>query len=158
MGDMRELTQDERALRARRLEKLPAFLSERMPVLADFAERLELSNPASIVIDPEGFLPSIDTWMKNQAVTQEDRVWIVTRLGYFIGELLIQRMNGGCWFLNESHDSRYFLDYVVGRFPGVKNSNAMVNPFYVADRYVTTSPPRDLIGLVAQLEEELRTA
>lgn len=156
---MQQLTEEQRALRDKRLEKLSAFLSERMPVLADFAERLELQNAASIVIDPERFLPSIGLWMRNQVIADEDdRVWIVTRLGYFIGELLIQRMGGGAWFLNESPESRYFLDYVVGRFPGLQNPNALVNPFEVADAFVGSSPPRDLTGLVEQVEGELRAA
>jgi hypothetical protein len=156
---MQQLTEEQRVLRDKRLQNLSAFLSERMGVLADFAERLELQSPASIVLDPERFLPSIDVWIKGQVVAdKDDRVWIVTRLGYFVGELLIQRMDGGSWFLNESPESRYFLDYVVGRFPGLRNPNALVNPFEVADAFVGSNPPRDLVGLVAQVEGELQAA
>jgi hypothetical protein len=67
-------------------------------------------------------------------------------------------MGGGAWFLNESPESRYFLDYVVGRFPGLQNANALVNPFEVAHAFVSSSPPRDLAGLVDQVEGELRAA
>src|SRR5208282_6942055 len=97
---MRELTQDERAERNRRQVTFGKFLEERMPVLADFIERLELPNPPMVLMEAEWYLPSVDAYMKSQVVPPEDRVWILTRLGYFIGELLVQRFSG-CWFLNE---------------------------------------------------------
>jgi hypothetical protein len=81
---MREVTEREQGERDRRRAGIDAFLAERMPVLSDFAQRLELRDPPMIVADPERFLSSIDAYMKDQVVTPEDRVWILTRLGYLI--------------------------------------------------------------------------
>jgi hypothetical protein len=43
-------------------------------------------------------------------------------------------MNGGCWFLNESHGSRYFLDWL---------------PRVAAGTGVLTPPPRLTIFLAS---------
>ena len=60
------------------------------------------------------------------------------------------------WFLNEIPDSRYFLRYVVGRFAGAPNPAAMVDPFQVADVYLSRPPGRSLSAIVSQVEDELR--
>ena len=152
---MRELTEDEQGELDRRRARIDAFLAERMPVLCEFAQRLELCDPPMIVADPDRFLPSIDAYMRNQVVTPEDRVWILTRLGYLIGEVLIQRLSGS-WFLNEIPDSRYFLRYVVGRFAGAPNPAAMVDPFQAAEVYLSQPPGRSLSAIVKEAEDELR--
>jgi hypothetical protein len=152
---MRELTEDEQRERDRRRASFEAFLTERMPVLSDFARRLELRDPLMIVADPERFLPSIDAYMRDQVVAPEDRAWILARLGYLIGELLVLRLSG-CWFLNEVPDSRYFLRYVVGRFASASNPAATVDPFGVAEFYLSQPPGRSLPAIVRQVEDELR--
>lgn len=152
----RGLTPEEETLRAKRLERLPMFLEERMPVLADFAERLELPRPTMIVADPHAYVPAVGAFMRDQTISADDRAWILTRLGYLLGELLIQRL-GGHWFLNEIPDSRYFLRYVVGRFTRAKNLNAMVDPFEVADQFLRQPPGRDLTALADEVEREIRT-
>lgn len=152
---MRELTQNEQGERNRRRAGMDAFLAGRMPVLSEFAQRLELRDPPLIGADPERYLPSIDAYMKDQVVGPEDRVWILTRLGYLIGEILVQRLSGS-WFLNDIPDSRYFLRYVVGRFAALPNPAAMLDPFQVADAYLSQPPGRSLSAIVKQVEEELR--
>jgi hypothetical protein len=154
---MRELTEQEKANRDRLRGKMEQFLAERMPLLADFAERLELKDSVMIVIDPEKFLEPVDEFMRYQVVEPEDRGWTLTRLGYFIGELLVHRL-GGCWFLNEIPDSRYFLRYVVGRCTGISNSDAMIDPFYVADVYLSEPAGRSLSNFLDQVTGELRDA
>jgi hypothetical protein len=154
---MRELTDQEKAERDRRRSGFNGFVSERMPVLADFAQALDLSNPPMIVADPGLYLLSIDEFMRDQVVERDDRVWMLTRLGYFIGEVLVQRL-GGCWFLNEIPDSRYFLRYVVGKFSGVGNPNAMIEPFQVAEALLAEPPGRSLSDIIGEVEAELRSA
>lgn len=154
---MRELTDREIAERDLRREEFERFIAERMPVLADFADALGLKQPTMIVAQPEHYLPSIDLFMEKQVIRPDDRNWILTRIGYFIGELLVDRL-GGCWFLNEIADSRYFLRYVVGQFARVQNPNAMVDPFYVAVVFVDQPPGRRLAALVQEVEAELRAA
>src|SRR5580658_8386424 len=111
---MRDLTEYERELRERRRLHFAAFFDERVAVLEDFVKRLGVADSPLEPIEIEQYLPAIDAFMKSQVVPSEDRVWILTRLGYFIGELLVQRF-AGSWFLNEIPDSQYFLRYVVGR-------------------------------------------
>ena len=104
-------------------------------MLVDFANRLGLAEPGSITTDPDRHLKPIGDFMQNQTITEEDRVWIHTRLGYFIGEVLVHRFDGQ-WSLNEMPDSRYFLHYVVGSFGARRNAAAMVAPFEVADYFL----------------------
>ncbi len=111
---MRELTEHEQDERNRRRAGIDAFLAERMPALTDFAQRLELRDPPMIVADPQRYVPSIDAYIKDQVVTREDRIWILSRLGYLIGEVLVQRLSGR-WVLNEIPDSRYCLGEESGR-------------------------------------------
>lgn len=154
---MRELTQEEKATRDRMREQFDLFLEERMPLLADFMERLGFNDPTLIVMDPEECLQTIDHFMKDQIVGSDDRIWILTRIGCYIGDLLVHRF-GGCWFLNEIPDSRYFLRYVVGMFTGARNQSAMVDPFYVADVYLCEPSGRSLSNFVEETVREIETA
>lgn len=152
---MRELTSDEVATLERRRARLEPFLAARMPTLADFAEALGLESPPLIVAEPTRYLPAVDAFMRDQVVELADREWILTRLGFFIGEVLVQRL-GGCWLLNEQPDTRFFLRYVVGSFPRARHPSAMVDPFHVADTYLATGPGRSLTQLLAEVEAEAR--
>lgn len=154
---MRELTEDERRKRDRRRAAFDEFLAARMPVLADFADRLGLQQPAMIVADPSAFLPAISTYLTQQAVSPEDRLWILERLGYYFGELLVQQF-AGRWLIDEVPDSRYFLRYVVGGFRRLRNPAAMIDPFEVADAYLSTPPGRDMQALLDDVFRELERA
>lgn len=151
---MRELTFDEEEIIEHRRKGFNTFLEERMPVLTDFMQRLELPDPALVLVEADRYLPALDQWLKDQIVDPSDRIWILTRLGYFVGEYFVQRF-GGYWFLNEVVDSRYFGCYVVGRFAGVSNVNAMVDPFTVANACVAEPPGRSLSTLLTVVEKEL---
>lgn len=149
------MTHEERQLLEKRRVSFRAFSAERAPVLSDFAERLELPTPARISTEPTLFLNRVDAFMREQEIDEDDRLWILTRMGYYIGELLIEKLGGG-WFVNEDPDSRYFLHYVVGRFPGASNQGAMVAPFEVAAYLVAQPPGRSLIDLVLEVEASVR--
>ena len=148
---IRELTLQESTLLEKRRAGFQAFLEERMPVLTDFVQRLALHDPALVLVDAERYLPSLDQWLKDQLVDSTDRVWLLTRLGYFIGEYLVQR-HGGCWLLNEIPDSTTFGRYVVGRFVKVSNRSAMFDPFAIADDCISCPPGRSLISLLSSVE------
>lgn len=151
---MRELTLDENENLDRRRKGFDSFLEERMPVLTDFMQRLELPNAALVLVDADKYLPALDQWLKDQVIEPADKTWLLTRLGYFVGEYLVQRL-GGCWFLNEAADSRYFAHYVVGRFVRASNANAMVDPFAVADACIAEPPGRSLLRLLTSVEKEI---
>jgi hypothetical protein len=91
---VRSLTPDESTLLERRRAGMSQLLEERMPVLAHFAEVLELAEPTLIVADPDRYLPSVSEFMRNQQVTPEDEPWIMVRLAYLIGKVLIQHRHG----------------------------------------------------------------
>jgi hypothetical protein len=129
---MRNLTEEEHKLLAERKERFSTFFDERLSVLKDFMERLNLADPVLVAIKAENFLLPLDLFLKEQDVDSDLRPWILTRLGYYIGELLVQKLNG-IWFVNEIADSRYFARYVVGKFMGISNKNAMIDPFLVAE-------------------------
>lgn len=154
---MRELTAEERELRDRRKAGFEQLYNEMLEVLVDFAERLQLPNPPRILAEAERYLEAIDEFMAEQEVLLDDRDWVHARLAYYIGELLVQKF-GGCWFLNEIPDSRFFLHYVVGRFNRIKNPNAMVDPFLVADTYLREKDVRSLKDIIAETADELSNA
>lgn len=128
-----------------------------MPALADLAQALELSQPSMIVADPESYVPAIARFMENQVVTADDQVWIVTRLGYLIGEVLVQRLSGR-WTLNEWPETRYFMRYVVGEFGALRNQGAMADPFEAAEAFVLLPPGRNLQEYLGEIERALRAA
>lgn len=130
------------------------FLRQRMPMLADLAETLGLADPKLIVADPEAFLRRIATHMDAQPVEEDDFVWVVTRIGYLVGETLIQRL-GASWRVNEDPATRTFGRYVVGNFTRVA-AHCVVDPMEVAADYADTAAPRDLVGLLAGIEDSLR--
>lgn len=154
---MRDLIQSERAELERRKGSFDRFFEELMPVLTEFMRLLQLPDAPMVLVEARRFLPSVDLWMKDQVIEAADKTWLHTRLGYFIGELLVQRF-GGCWFVNEIPDSRYFARYVVGRFSHPLNPNAMVDPFDVANSYLSQPPSRNLSTILAQVEAELSQA
>jgi hypothetical protein len=154
---MRELTKAEVDLIDRRRARFDLFLEERMPMLTEFMQLLELPNPAFVLVEADKYLPALDQWLKGQVIDSSDDVWILTRLGYFVGEYLVQRLRG-CWFLNEVIDSKYFAHYVAGQFGEASNHNAMVDPFVVAEAYIAEPPGRSLTDLLLEVELEIARA
>lgn len=127
----------------RRAAGFAAFRSERLQVLHKFCESLGFDQPHEVLIEPKRFLFQLDSGFQRADINEEDRVWFVTRIGYYIGEYLIS-LFGGYWLLDEDQSSPSFARYVVGDFskPGVKTK--IVDPFEIAQRYATTSAPRFL--------------
>ena len=139
----------------RRRDGLAQFLDERMPVLVEFCKALELSEPHRVLTNPSIFLSSIAEWVAQQDVAnapQQDRVWLVTRLGYFIGEYLIETC-GGCWFLDENPDSRWYTSYVVGEFP--RCQHVRVDPFRLAMEAVERHAGQSLEVLMREVSGEI---
>jgi len=154
---MRTLTDKEQAEISHRQADFDNFLDERMPVLCDFIQQLGLPDAPLVLSEADRFMPPIDRWLTDQVVTSDDRTWILTRLGYFIGEYLVQRY-AGHWFLNKIPDSRFFGRYVVGQFVKVTNQNAMVDPFAVADAYLLEPPGRSLSRVLGDVDNDLSRA
>ncbi|WP_178120644.1 hypothetical protein [Pseudomonas sp. PB101] len=126
-------------LLARRIAGFDAFRLERLPVLRDFSKILGFDQPHEILIMPQKFLPQLDSYFRNAVVSDEDRVWIITRIGYYIGEYLVT-LYDGFWLVDEDHASPTFSRYIVGDESALK-----VDPFEIAQKYADTPVPRSLI-------------
>ncbi|WP_411381639.1 hypothetical protein [Pseudomonas sp. MPB26] len=130
-------------LLARRAAEFPAFRSERLPVLHKFCESLGFDQPHEVLIEPKKFLFQLDSGFQHADINEEDRVWLVTRIGYYIGEYL-NSLFGGYWLLDEDLSSPSFARYVVGDFSTAGVKTKTVDPFEIAQRYATTPAPRFL--------------
>jgi hypothetical protein len=91
---MHGLTEDERNLIARRRDGFEQFLAERMPALSEFMASLELPEPELVLVDAESFLAPLDQWLAIQTIEADDRDWLLKRIGYYVGEYLVQQLAG----------------------------------------------------------------
>lgn len=116
------------------------FYQEMMPVLVDFVGKIGI-NPAHEVLNHAvEFAPFVANAIDRMEVRQEDdRIWLLTRLGYFVGEYFAQKYRG-CWYVEDRPTSDNFTRYVVGRFDGFKD--AVIDPFEIAREYVDSPVPR----------------
>jgi hypothetical protein len=144
---MRDLTEQEKALLSQRRDKLFGFVEESLPVMADFLGALGISDPYSVAEDAERFLNPLDVWLKEQTVSRQDHLWLLTRIGYFIGELLSQRF-GGRWLVDDDPESPYFQQFVVSDFKKSRNENVKVSPFSLAREFVNEGEGRSLVNLM----------
>src|SRR5262249_1052712 len=138
-----------------RQANLDTFVQEGMEALSNFINRLELPEPYMVLRNAQRYLGPVASWMRDQVIAPEDRIWVITRLGYFIGELLNQRL-GGYWLVEKHPDSPYFLQYVVGHFTSLPSLNARISPFALAANYVDQPPGRNLTAVIDRTEEQLR--
>lgn len=154
---MRSLSEQERTVLQKRKANFEGFFAEIGPVLCDFFESLRVPDAEMVIAHPSQFVSILDAFMKDQTIEEKDYIWIMTRLGYFIGEWLVQRF-GGCWFVVEDPDSRLFARYAVGRFSHCSRENAAIDPMEVANAFLSEPRGRSLEvmlrNLVTELEEE----
>ena len=150
---MRPLTDDERNLLDKRKAEFDEFLEGMTEDLADFAENLELPEPAMIIAKPSNYLSSISEFMQNQDIAHEHRASLSLDIGFFIGELLNEKLDG-TWFLNEWPDTPSFLHYVVGSFEGDASRGTIVDPFEAGVMFIDMPPGRRLDLFVEDLEKK----
>jgi hypothetical protein len=150
------MTSEEMLLLEKRKAGFEQFYNELMPMLVDFIGKLGVNPAHEVLRHADQFVQYLNQALRSMAVTNdEDRGWLLTRMGYFIGEYFVQKY-GGCWFVNEIQGSRYFGRYVVGRFARLNDSIPMLDPFLVAQTYVDTPIPRHLEKLLAEVDAELK--
>lgn len=140
---MENTDQSTEKLLARRIADFERFRAERLPVLHEFCKGLGLDQPHEVLNEPQKFLPLLDRGFQHAQVSEENRVWFVTRIGYYIGEYLISLL-GGYWLVDKDPLSPSFARYVVGDFSAEGANTEVVDPFDIAQRYATTSTPRFL--------------
>ena len=125
-------------------------------MLVNFAQSLGASEPHRILNEPHLFAQGVSDWLAHQEVREEDRAWLMARLGYFVGEYLVMRY-GGAWFVNEVAGSKFYGRYVVGQFSDVQNPNALADPFEVAAAALEGSAG-SLQSLLAEVSHALESA
>ena len=150
------MTPDQVELLRKRKDDFDSFYKSLLPALVEFVGLVGISPAHEVLKKAEQFVPLVERATQGMAVeSQEDRAWLITRMAYFIGEVFVQRF-GGCWFVDELPDTKYFARYVVGKFGAGINSNAMIDPFEISTAYVDGVPPRNLGGLLGEVEAALR--
>ena len=130
------------------------FREERMPVLHDFSKKLGFKNPHEILTNPGAFLKPISDWLSKQEISEENKNWIIVRIGYFIGELFVQR-HDGCWSVCDAPSSRYCGHYVVAEFSSFRNPNALFAPMEAAYELANEPKGRSLSAIVNEIEDGL---
>lgn len=135
-------------------ERFKAFREERMPVLHDFSKKLGFKNPHEILINPFAFLEPISNWLSEQDISDDAKNWIIVRIGYFIGELFVEK-HGGCWSVCEAPSSRYYGHYVIGEFSSFNNPNALFAPMEAAFELANLPKGRSLSAVVNEIEAGL---
>jgi hypothetical protein len=151
MGSAEE-TDKKETLESRR-SKFGAFVRESDPVLVDFLQRLEFPDPHVVLQDATKYVAPIDAWLRDQTIDPSDRIWILSRIGYFLGELLKQKY-GGEWFIDEDPESPYFLQYVMGKFTRATRPFMKLPPFALADFYLSQPPGRSFQNILARVDRE----
>ncbi|AHL32071.1 hypothetical protein CD58_03810 [Pseudomonas brassicacearum] len=131
------------SLLARRVAGFDLFKAERMPVLHDFCKSLGFDEPHEVLNRPEKFLSTLDSGFMNAVISEENRVWLITRMGYYIGEYLVC-LYDGLWLIDKDPSSPTFAKYVVGDFSFDGVIAKVVDPFEMAQCYVDTPVPRFL--------------
>lgn len=132
-----------------------AFYNELMPSLVDFISKIGINPAHEVLNQAEKYVPFVEQALQEMAIAdQADRIWLLTRVGYFFGEYFVQKY-AGCWYVNELQGSRYFGRYVVGKFMKTNNLATMIDPFELAQVYVDSSTPRKFTALLSEVEAEL---
>src|SRR5690242_4813692 len=84
------------------------FYEELMPALVDFVERVGIKPGYEVLHQAPLYVEHLTKALSGLAVSSdEDRTWLLTRVGYFIGEYLVQKYSG-CWYVSDIEGSRYF--------------------------------------------------
>lgn len=127
-----------------RRAKFESFYRELLPALVTFVDSLGIKPAHEVLNNANQFIPFLDMALQDLIVANNDeRVWLTTQVGYFIGECFAQR-HSGCWYLEESLSAEHFGRYVVGRFEQNPLPVSSIDPFEKSMAFVSLPPPRRL--------------
>lgn len=149
------MTTEQKQLLDRRKRDFPAFYEQLIPSLVDFVSKMGINPAHEVLNNAPRFVPLLSTALRNlDVVDEEDKAWLLARLGYFIGEYFTQKYSGA-WYPNENPASRYFARYVVGKFSIASQRELNLDPFMIAEAYISIPMPRALEPLLQEAEQEL---
>jgi hypothetical protein len=147
------------ALIEKRKSELENFVKESFPVSVDFAGRLGLSNPHEILMDfnclKNFIFSTVNDFMKSQTIEPDDRVWIITRIGYLLGEYFKGKYSG-YWAVNENKDSVQYGHYVIFAASPTANVTYPIDVLGAAATFVDQHPERNLVNLIKEIEEAIK--
>jgi hypothetical protein len=150
------MSPDHVKLLQKRTNDFEVFYKSLLPALVEFVGLLGISPAHEVLKNAAQFSHLVERATQNMASeSEEDRSWLITRMAYFIGEVFVQRL-GGCWYINDIPDTKYFARYVVGKFGDGIKCSAMIDPFEIATAYVDGPSPRNLNELLSSVEVALR--
>nr|WP_294780457.1 hypothetical protein [uncultured Flavobacterium sp.] len=148
------MTIEQIALLEKRKANLDTFYKDLLFELVNFIKHLEIKDAHIVLKQAFLFVDDLDIFFKNIMIVNEDeRIWLITRIGYFVGEYFVQKYQG-CWIVCEVTNSSYFGRYVIGDFAAFED-NRIFDPFEVAQMYVGTSIPRQLNTLLKEIDSDL---
>ncbi|WP_061538453.1 hypothetical protein [Collimonas fungivorans] len=143
-----------KTLAEKRKETFSRFYEELMPVLVEFVGQMGIIPGHAVLKQAAECAPYLSQALENMVIAEDDKAWLFTRVGYFVGEYFAQKYSGA-WYVNEIEGSRYFARYVVGKFSRITNPASMIDPFQIAEFYVQQPAPRHLVKLLTEVETEL---
>lgn len=139
-----------------RLKDFDEFYNELLTELVDFVGRIGIDPAHEVLNHAPEFVSLVNRALQEMVVSDEDdRVWLMARVGYFVGEYFSQKF-GGCWLVCTQEKSRFYARYVIGEFEGGACDDVFVDPFEIAKSYVDSNIPRSLTALLEQAESELK--
>jgi hypothetical protein len=112
---------------AQRRARLSDFVADAPQALADLARALGIP---PIPPDAPGRAAVVVEAGLRRALTEPlddaDRAWLLSRLLYFVGAMVLER-HGGAWRVEDEPEGRFHGRYVIGGFPRLP-PNAVVDP------------------------------
>ena len=149
------MTPDEMHLLERRKAEFDQFFEELMPALVNFMGAMGIRPAHEVLRSAGSYVNYLGASLEQLDISnQQDRSWLIARVGYFIGEYFAQK-HGGCWLVDENLGSQFFGRYVVGRFTELTRSEFTIDPFLVSMKFVDSPAPRSLADLLTSIDSEL---
>ena len=129
--EMRDLTENERAIICQRKSSLDAFIEDSIVVLLDFGTELGVDRSPYLVRTPQLYVDIVNSHLKDVVFKPDERIMAIFVVGSFIAEFF-SREFGGYWHVDDDPDSPYFSQYVVGHFSALGNTTFRISPAALA--------------------------
>lgn len=120
----------------RRVDQFDSFYNDVIGALVEFIGDMGISPAHEVLNNAPKFVSSLSDALSRAVVEgEEDRVWLISRVGYFVGEYFSQKFRGG-WRVCPDVDSAMYARYVVCDFELDEWRGRMIDPFEVSRHFV----------------------
>ena len=152
------MTPEQTALLTKRQASFRESEARRLPALIEFIGKIGIEPSHHVGTDPAAYLPHLSKVLATMPCDSDrERTILSARVAEYVGEYFAQRF-GGTWFVNDTPESATFARYVVGRFLALPGSPVCIDPFDIGMKFARLPVPRDLAGLLAEVERDFRIA